>query len=85
MLTSEQKELTTVTEKTANQPNPVSRYWKETRGELRKVTWPTREESQRLTVIVIAVTILFALFLWVFDLLFSNVIQLLIEQLIGLG
>ncbi len=74
-----------MTEKTANQPNPVSRYLKETRGELRKVTWPTREESQRLTVIVVGVTILFALFLWVFDLLFSNVIQLLIEQLIGLG
>jgi preprotein translocase subunit SecE len=74
-----------VTEKPVNQPNPVTRYWKETRGELRKVTWPTREESQRLTAIVIGVTILFALFLWVFDLLFSNVIQLLIEQLIGLG
>ena len=73
-----------MTEKTANQPNPITRYWKETRGELRKVTWPTREESQRLTIIVIAVTIAFALFLWVFDLLFSNVIQLLIEQLIGL-
>jgi len=73
-----------VTEKTANQPNPVTRYWKETRGELRKVTWPTREESQRLTAIVIGVTISFALFLWVFDLLFSNVIQLLIRQLIGL-
>ncbi|MCC6606000.1 MAG: preprotein translocase subunit SecE [Anaerolineae bacterium] len=76
---------TTVTEKTANQPNPVTKYWKETRGELRKVTWPTREESQRLTAIVIGVTIAFAIFLWVFDLLFSNVIQLLIEQLIGLG
>lgn len=74
-----------MTEKPVNQPNPVTRYWKETRGELRKVTWPTREESQRLTAIVIGVTILFALFLWVFDLLFSNVIQLLIEQLIGLG
>lgn len=73
-----------MTEKTANQPNPVTRYWKETRGELRKVTWPTRDESQRLTAIVIGVTIAFALFLWVFDLLFSNVIQLLIEQLIGL-
>ncbi|GJM40386.1 MAG: hypothetical protein DHS20C20_06680 [Ardenticatenaceae bacterium] len=73
-----------MTEKTANQPNPVSRYWRETRGELRKVTWPTRDESRRLTIIVIGVTIAFALFLWVFDLLFSNVIQLLIEQLIGL-
>ena len=76
---------TTVTEKTANQPNPVTKYWKETRGELRKVTWPTRDESQRLTAIVIGVTIAFAIFLWGFDLLFSNVIQLLIEQLIGLG
>lgn len=74
-----------MTEKIANQPNPVARYLKETRGELRKVTWPTREESQRLTAIVIGVTIAFALFLWIFDLLFSNVIQLLIEQLIGLG
>ena len=73
-----------MTEKTANQPNAVTRYWKETRGELRKVTWPTRDESQRLTIIVIAVTIAFALFLWVFDLLFSSVVQLLIEQLIGL-
>jgi len=74
-----------VTEKLANQPNPISRYWKETRGELRKVAWPSREDSQRLTVIVIAVTLVFALFLWVFDLLFSNVIQTLIQQIIGLG
>ena len=74
-----------MTEKTANQPNPISRYWKETRGELRKVAWPSREDSQRLTAIVIAVTLVFALFLWAFDLLFSNVIQLLIEQIIGLG
>jgi len=74
-----------VTEKIANQSNPISRYWKETRGELRKVTWPSREDSQRLTAIVIAVTLVFALFLWVFDLLFSNVIQSLIEQIIGLG
>jgi preprotein translocase subunit SecE len=73
-----------VTEKIANQPNPISRYWKETRGELRKVAWPSREDSQRLTVIVIGVTLLFALFLWIFDLLFSNVIQLLIEQIIGI-
>jgi preprotein translocase subunit SecE len=74
-----------VTEKIANQPNPISRYWKETRGELRKVAWPSREDSRRLTIIVIAVTLVFALFLWVFDLLFSNAIQLLIEQIIGLG
>lgn len=73
-----------MTEKAVKQANPVSRYLREVRGELRKVTWPTREESWRLTLIVLAVTILFAIFLWFFDFLFSGAVQLLLEQLIGL-
>ena len=64
--------------------NPVLRYFYEARGELRKVTWPTRDEAWRLTLIVLAVTIAFALFLWAFDTVFSNGIQLLLDQLIGL-
>jgi preprotein translocase SecE subunit len=39
---------------------------RETRAELRKVTWPTRREALRLTGIVLAATIGFALFLGVF-------------------
>jgi preprotein translocase subunit SecE len=70
--------------KTAKPSNPVSRYLKETRGELRKVTWPTREESWRLTLIVLAVSIIMSVFLWVFDTLFSNSIQFMLEQIIGL-
>lgn len=73
-----------LTEKTINQPNPLLRYIREMRGELRKVTWPEREESWRLTAIVLGVTILFAIFLWVFDTIFSSVIQFLIAQMIGL-
>ena len=38
--------------------NALVRYLRETRGELRKVTWPTRQESQRLTAIVLGVTAL---------------------------
>lgn len=71
-------------EKTVNQPNVIVRYIREMRGELRKVTWPEREESWRLTAIVLGVTVLFALFLWVFDTIFSNIIQFLIAQIIGL-
>ena len=71
-------------EKTVNQPNVILRYIREMRGELRKVTWPDREESWRLTAIVLGVTVLFALFLWVFDTIFSNIIQFLIAQIIGL-
>ena len=66
------------------QPNPISRYFRETRGELRKVTWPSREESWRLTLIVLGVTIMMALFFWLFDFAFSNAIQFLIRQIVGL-
>lgn len=64
-------------------PNPITKYWRETRGELRKVTWPTREESIRLTGIVLGVTIAFAAFLWIFDLLFSSGIRFIIEALVS--
>lgn len=70
--------------KGAKPSNPISRYLRETRGELRKVTWPTREESWRLTLIVLAVSIIMSIFLWVFDSLFSNSIQFALEQIIGL-
>jgi preprotein translocase subunit SecE len=66
------------------QPNALVRYLRETRGEIRKVTWPTRQESWRLTAIVIAVTILTAAFLWLFDTIFSGSIQFLIEAVAGL-
>jgi preprotein translocase subunit SecE len=59
--------------------NALFRYFRETRGELRKVTWPTRQESQRLTAIVLAVTALMSLFLGVLDFIFSNAIQSLVE------
>ena len=68
----------------APQENPIGRYLRETRGELRKVTWPTREEAYRLTAIVLGVTAAFAVFLWAVDALFSNSIQFLIRQVIGL-
>jgi len=73
------------TEKKASKPsNPVSRYLRETRGELRKVTWPTREESWRLTLIVLGVSVVMSIFLWVFDTIFSNSIQFVLEQIVGL-
>ena len=33
----------------AEQPNCIQRYFSETIGELRKVTWPTRKEATNLT------------------------------------
>ncbi|MBE2223312.1 MAG: preprotein translocase subunit SecE [Anaerolineae bacterium] len=56
---------------------------RETRGELRKVTWPTRQESWRLTAIVIAVSVAMSVFLWFWDFIFSQTIHFLIETLVS--
>ena len=53
--------------------NAVVKYLKETRAELRKVTWPTRDEAKNLTLIIVAVTVVMAVFLGVLDYLFQIV------------
>jgi len=46
-----------------NQQNGIVRFYRETIGELRKVSWPTREEAYNLTFIVIIVLIAMAILL----------------------
>jgi preprotein translocase subunit SecE len=41
-------------------------------GELRKVTWPTREEATRLTILVIVLSIIMGILLGAVDLVFSS-------------
>ena len=47
--------------------NRVQRFFRETMGELRRVTWPTWPEARNLTVVVVIVLIIMALFLWGID------------------
>ena len=42
-------------------------FIKESRLELRKVVWPTRKETIQVTLVVIALVIVIALFLWLVD------------------
>jgi len=60
------------------QPNAIERFIRETRGELQKVSWPTREEAWRLTVVVTAVTIFMAAFLGLFDWVFTKLFALIL-------
>jgi preprotein translocase subunit SecE len=62
----------------ANKPNKIQKWWRETIGELRKVTWPTKEEALKMTKIVIIVVIATAIFLGVVDFVFSRLIGLLL-------
>jgi preprotein translocase subunit SecE len=59
--------------------NPVVRYLRETRAELAKVTWPTREEWLRLSGIVLAVTVVMAFILGAADAFGSWLIGLILS------
>ena len=40
---------------------------KESRSEIRRVVWPTREETMQTTLIVLVLVLIFALILWLLD------------------
>ncbi|WP_129631579.1 preprotein translocase subunit SecE [Candidatus Oscillochloris fontis] len=52
------------------QENAVARTIRETRSELRKVVWPNREETTRLTIVVIAISVTIGLILFIGDSIF---------------
>lgn len=59
-------------------PNAIQRWFRETVGELHKVSWPTTEEALRLTRIVILVVVAMSALLGLLDMLFSMSITALL-------
>ena len=59
-------------------PNAVRRYFNETIGELRKVSWPTRKEAISLTIIVVIVVITMSIFLGSLDYIFGKFFELIL-------
>ena len=49
--------------KVSKKQNGVKRFVRETVGELRKVSWPTRQEAWQLTLIVLVVLAFMSIFL----------------------
>jgi preprotein translocase subunit SecE len=62
------------------QENALLRYFRDTRIELRKVHWPSREEALALTRIVGLVTLGMAIFLGALDLFFGWVLRGIISE-----
>ena len=56
----------------------LTEYLKDTRGEIRKTSWPTREQATKLTLIVLAVTAVMAIFLGAFDFIFAQIMRALV-------
>ncbi len=54
-------------------------YFSEVRDELKKVTWPTREQTIQLTAIVVGVSFIVGLYISALDIIFSQIIQLFLR------
>jgi preprotein translocase subunit SecE len=50
-------------------------YIKETKGEMKHVSWPTRKQAIAYTIMVIVVSLFVAAFLGVFDYIFVQIVE----------
>lgn len=55
----------------------LKKFFKETKSELKRVTWPTKEQLKQNTIVILVFIILIGLFLFVFDVAFSWLFSLL--------
>jgi preprotein translocase subunit SecE len=58
-----------------NRQLALLRYLRDSRIELKKVTWPSREQTVNLTIVVLVVCIAIALFLGGLDYLFASLVK----------
>lgn len=55
------------------------RYFKDTKAELKRVTWPTRSQTVNSTVVVIVTVLIVGACIWSLDFVFKFLIDLLLS------
>jgi preprotein translocase subunit SecE len=55
--------------------NRIRRFLDEAWSELKKVSWPSREQTRNLTVLVVAVSLIVGLYITVFDTIFAAAVS----------
>lgn len=65
--------------KNTKKTNAITRWWRETIGELRKVSWPTPQEAWRLTKVVAVVMLAMSAILGLLDFVFTRLIALILS------
>jgi preprotein translocase subunit SecE len=55
-------------------------FGREARAEVRKVVWPTRQETIQTTLMVVVAVIILGIFLWLIDMMLLKAVQVLTGQ-----
>ncbi len=58
----------------------IRRFIDEAWSELKKVTWPTREQTRNLTVLVFVISAALGVYITVFDLAFTTLVRTVAPQ-----
>jgi preprotein translocase subunit SecE len=58
----------------------LRRYFAEVWSELKKVSWPTREQVRNLTILVFAISFVIGLYITVLDQIFQGLLGLLSQR-----
>lgn len=58
----------------------IGEYLKDTKGELKHVNWPTKNQAILFTVIVVVFSLATAFFLGTFDYIFAMILKLFINN-----
>lgn len=54
-------------------------FFKEVRAEFDKITWPSRKDTQALTIAVLSITMFFSFYLGLVDMVLSKLVGLLMQ------
>ena len=68
-----------VTTDTENKGFSFTTFLSETKVELKKVTWPTKQELIANTIVVIIAVVLCAALIWIIDSIFSMLFRMILQ------
>ena len=64
---------------TENKGFSITTFLSETKVELKKVTWPTKQELIANTIVVIIAVVLCAALIWIIDSIFSMLFRMILQ------
>ena len=67
------------TKDTENKGFSITTFLSETKVELKKVTWPTKQELIANTIVVIIAVVLCAALIWIIDSIFSMLFRIILQ------
>ena len=76
----EEKQSSELTHKVTGSVQGLREFLQETRVEMKKVTWPTRQDVISTTGVVIATVFFFGVFLWLVDLGVQHGVQYIFKK-----